>query len=131
MCFLECDMGISGRCLADKTTLQSYSLDLTNLRGQAYDIASNMAGSVRGTGALITAQYPLALYLHRASHCLNLTVVKSLQLTSLRNVLGVVDRVYVFFAAHPKHHRALDKAIAETQLESSITNLKDLCCTMW
>ena len=131
MGFLECDMGITGRCLADKimTTLQSYGLDLTNLRGQAYDGAGNMAGSVRGTAALITAQYPLAMYLHCASHCLNLAVVKSLQVTSVRNMMGVVDRVSVFFATHPKHQRALEKAIAETQPESSITKLKDLCRT--
>ena len=131
--FLECDTGISGHCLADKiiTTLQSYGLDLTKLRGQVYDGAGNMAGSVRGTAALITAQYPLALYLHCASHCLNLAVVKSLQVTSVRNMMGVVGRVYVFFAAHPKCQRALDKVISETQPESSITKLKDLCRTRW
>ena len=133
MSFLECDTGISGSCLADKimTTLQSYGLDLTNLRGQAYDGAGNMAGSVRGTAALITAQYPLALYLHCASHCLNLAVIKSLQVTSVRNMMGVVDRVYVFFATHPKCQKTLDKAIAETQPKSNITKLKDLCRTRW
>ena len=59
MDFLECDTGITGCSLVDKisTTLQGYGLDLTKLRGQAYDRAVNMAGSVRGTAALITAQY--------------------------------------------------------------------------
>ena len=33
---------------------------------------------------------------------LNLAVVKSLQVTSIRNMMGVAGRVYVFFAAHPK-----------------------------
>ena len=77
--FLECDTGITGRCLADKitTALQGYGLYLHKLRGQAYDGAGNMAGSVRGTAALITAQYPLALYIHCACHSLNLAVVKS------------------------------------------------------
>ena len=48
MDFLECDTGINGCSLADKitTTLQCYSLDLTMLRGQVYDGAGNMAGSV-------------------------------------------------------------------------------------
>lgn len=75
--------GITGRCLADKivSSLQSYGLNLNNLRGQAYDGAGNMAGSSRGMAALISAEYPLALYLHCASHCLNLAVVKSLQVT--------------------------------------------------
>ena len=133
MDFLECDTGITGCSLADKitTTLQGYGLDLTKLRSQAYDGAGNMAGSVRGTAALITAQYPLALYLHCASHSLNLAVVKSLQVTSVRNMMGVVDRVSVFFAAHPKRQRALEKSIAETQPESTVSKLKDLCRTRW
>ena len=37
-------------------------LDLSNLQGQAYDGAGNMAGSVNSTAAPIVAQYPLALY---------------------------------------------------------------------
>ena len=58
MDFLECDTGITGHSLADKiaTTQQCYGLDLTKLRGQAYDGAGNMADSVRGTAALIIAQ---------------------------------------------------------------------------
>ena len=129
--FLECDTGISGHSLAEKitTTLQYYGLDLMKLRGQAYDGAGNMAGSIRGTAALISAQYPLALYLHCASHCLNLAVVKSLQIASVRNMMGVVDRVYVFFAAHPKHQGALDNSIAECQSQSSVKKSKDLCRT--
>ena len=114
---------ISGRDLADKITssLQTYGLDLSNLRGQAYDGAGNMAGSVNGTAALITKDYPLALYLHCASHCLNLAVVSSLQ---VRNMMGVVGRAYQFFAAHPKRQRTLEKAISDTQPASSVHKLK-------
>ena len=68
--FFECDCGITGRNLADKITssLQSFGLDLSYLRGQGYDGAGNMAGSVNGAAALITANYPLlALYFHCAS----------------------------------------------------------------
>ena len=90
-----------------------------------------MAGSVRGTATLITTQYPQALYLHCASHSLNLVVVKSLEVTSVRNMMGVVDRVSVFLAAHPKRQRALQKSIAETQPESTVSKLKDLCRTKW
>ena len=55
--FVECDTGISGRNLADKITtcLEGLGLDLCNLRGQAYDGAGNMAGSVNGTAAVISA----------------------------------------------------------------------------
>ena len=131
--FFECDTGITGRHLADKILgcLSSYGLDPINLRGQAYDGAGNMAGSVNGTAALITAQYPLALYLHCTSHCLNLAVVKSLQVTSVRNMMGVIDRAYRFFAAHPKRQRALEEAITSTQPASTHAKLKDNCRTRW
>ena len=38
-----------------------------------------MCGNIKGAATIITTQYPLALYLHCASHCLNLVVVKSLK----------------------------------------------------
>ena len=52
-----------------------------------------MAGSVNGAAALIAADHPLALCLNCASHCLNLAIVKLLQRTSVRNMMGVVGRV--------------------------------------
>ena len=131
--FTECDTGISVQNLADKITtfLEALGLDLSNLCGQAYDGASNMAGSINGTAAIITAQYPLAIYWHCASHCLNLTVVKSLELTSVRNMMGIVGRVYHFFAAHPKCQRALEKVISDCQPSSTAHKLKDMCRTRW
>ena len=133
MGFFECDTGITGRHLADRIlgSLSSYGLDPINLRRQAYDGAGNMAGLVNGTAALITAQYPLALYLHCTSHCLNLAVVKSLQVTSVRNMMGVINRAYQFFAAHPKRQRALEEAVSSTQPASAHAKLKDLCRTRW
>ena len=133
MGFFRCDTGIFGRDLAGKitSTLEAFGLDLSNLRGQAYDGAGNMAGSVNGTAALIAVDYPLALYLHYASHCLNLAVVKSLQITSVCNMMGVVERVFQFFAAHLKQQRALEKAISDTQPASTVRKFKDLCRTRW
>ena len=131
--FIECDIGITGSALAEKIIgfLQNHGVDITKLRGQAYDGAGNMAGWTRGAASLITAQYPLALYLHCASQCLNLAVVKSLEETNIRNMMGVVDRISVFFSAHPKRQRKLEEALDTTLPESSIHKLKDLCCMRW
>lgn len=131
--FVECDMGISGRSLANKiiSYLEELGLDLNNLRGQAYDGAGNMAGSVNGTAAVISQQYPLATYLHCSSHCLNLAVVKSLEVTSVRNMMGVIGRTYQFYAAHPKRQRALEEAISNCQPSSAAHKLKDMCRTRW
>ena len=106
-------------------------MNLLFLRGQAYDGAGNMSGSVNGTAAIITREYPQAVYLHCASHCLNLAVVKSLQLTNIRNMMNVIGKVYFFFAAHPKRQRKLEDAITETQPSSTVHKLKDLCRTRW
>ena len=56
MGFTECDTGISGQNLAEKimTYLEALGLDLSNIRSQGYDGASNMAGAIKGTAALIT-----------------------------------------------------------------------------
>ena len=78
-----------------------------------------MSGSVNGTAALISSQYPHALYLHCVSHCLNLAVVKSLDEASVRNMIGVVNRVSIFFSAHPKRQRKLEEAIDQTHAGSA------------
>ena len=131
--FIECDTGVSGRDLANKmlSFLRSHRVDLTKLRGQAYDGAGCMSGKINGAAALISKEYPLALYLHCASHCLNLVVVKSLDETNVRNMMGVVNKVWIFFSAHPKRQRKLEEAIETTQPESKIKKLKDLCRTRW
>lgn len=83
-----------------------------------------------GTAAVISVKYPLAIYIHCVSHCLNLAVVKSLEVTSVCNMMGVVGRVYQFFAAHPKRQRALEKAISDCQPSSTVHKLKDVLYKM-
>ena len=123
--FVECDTGISGRNLADKITthLEGLGLDLSNLRGQAYDGAGNMAGPVNGTAAVITANNLPSLRVTLSQPC-------SCEVTG-SNMMGVVGRVYQFFAAHPKRQRALEKAISDCQPSSTIHKLKDICRTRW
>ena len=131
--FMECDSGTSRQVLADMmiTFLKTHGLDPTKLRGQVYDGAGNMSGKTNGAAALISSQYPLALYVHCASHCLNLAVVSSLEEVSIRNMIGVVNCVSLFFSAHLKRQRKLEEAVVATQPESSVHKLKDLCCTRW
>ena len=81
---------------------------LLKIRGQAYDVASNMSGKRSGTAARISSRYPLALYTHCASHPLKLAVVASFQEVSLHNMIGVVHFLSVFFA-HPKREKSWRK----------------------
>ena len=50
---------------------------------------------------------------------------------SIRNMIGVVNRVSVFFAAHPKRQRKLEETIDQAQSGSAAKKLKDLCRTRW
>ena len=105
--FLECDNGVTGEALADMMLgFITDHLDPSKMRGQAYDGASNMSGKTNGAAARISSKYRLALYTHCASHCLNLAVVASLEEISVRNMIGVVNRLSVFFFAHPKRQKA-------------------------
>lgn len=100
--------------------------------GQGYDGASNMAGKFNGAQAVIRATYPKALYIHCAAHSFNLVVCTSSDIKSVRNCLGIVERLYVFFNT-PKRKNEL---INEIEQSSSIPNsnartLKRQCATRW
>ena len=90
-----------------------------------------MSGATRGAAAIISRQYPAALYLHCSSHVLNLVVVKALDVTSVRNMMGTIERAATFFFAHPKRQKALERAIESTQPDTTKRKLKDLCRTRW
>ena len=131
--FIECDTGVTGRAIAEKITgfIQSSGLDPTKLCGQAYDGAGNIAGKTNGAAAIITRDYLLASYLHCASHSLNLAVVKSLEVPSVCNMIGITTRVSLFFHNHPKRQCKLEEAVDSIAPTSSVHKLKDLCRTRW
>jgi len=74
---------------------------------------------------------PPTIYWQCTSHSLNLAVVKSLEVQSVRNMIGVINKVSLFFQAHPKRQRKLEEAIDTTAPTSSVHKLKDLCRTRW
>ena len=93
-----CDSGITGKALADRMLgLIRNHLDPSKMHCLAYDRASNMSGKTNGAAARISSQYPLALYTHCTSHCLNLVVVASFEEVSVRNVIVVVKQQSIFF----------------------------------
>ncbi|KAI4826116.1 hypothetical protein KUCAC02_021763 [Chaenocephalus aceratus] len=47
-------------------------LPLSQLRGQTYDGAANMAGRLQGVQAILRKEQPLAVYCHCGPHCVNL-----------------------------------------------------------
>jgi hypothetical protein len=57
--------------------LKSVGVDTKYMIGQGYDGASCMSGYISGVQACIRKTCPSAIYVHCASHCLNLTLSKS------------------------------------------------------
>ena len=55
-------------------SLSEHSIDITKMRGQAYDGAAAMSSSRVGVQAKIKEHAPLAVYTHYNSHILNLLI---------------------------------------------------------
>ena len=89
-----------------------------------------MAGSVSGVAARIRSLCPLALYTHCFSHKLNLVIVDACQVQAVRNAMGVMSRVALFFENSPKRQAALEEKIAETE-QPNKKHLLNLCRTRW
>ena len=104
------------------------TLELTDLRGQAYDGAGAMAGATNGAAARIQQQYPKALFTHCAAHRLNLCVVKCCSVLEVSNAMDLADSIVRFFDNSPKRQNSLDSFIPEGE---SRRKLKELCRTRW
>nr|CAI5844809.1 unnamed protein product [Callosobruchus analis] len=122
----------SGETLASAILqrLKQCHIDVSYLRGQGYDGASNMSGVFKGVQALIASQYNTALYVHCASHSLNLALSNASEVQAIRNCLGIIEKVYAFFNT-PKRQLVLQKNIEALLPESQCYRLKQMCPTRW
>ena len=74
--FVDLANGTSGENMAEaiKTEIRSLGLDLRSIREQGCDGASNMSGKYIGAAVRIQNDLPDAIYVHCASHRLNLCI---------------------------------------------------------
>jgi len=100
------------------------------LYGQGYDGASNMSVQFQGVQAQIRSKYPKALYVHCAAHSLNLAVSTASNIKPVRNCLGIIEKLYVFFNT-PKRNAVLLSAIENGNTDQKVKTLKRLCATRW
>ena len=132
--FLKCQAGVTGEAISEYilSQLSVWQLSATLLRGQSYDGAGSMSGSVRGAAARISAKYPKALYVHCAAHRLNLCVMKCCNNRDFSNVMDTVSSIARFFNNSPKRQIALESWITSVlPSEEKRRKLKDLCRTRW
>lgn len=123
----------TGRAIADAImkSLHDNGFDIENLRGQGYDGASAMSSSRQGVNGRIREVAPKALYSHCKSHILNLSISSSCKQLSIRNMIGSLNEVYLFFANSPKRQAFFEKILALTECPSTKKKLQGLCKTRW
>ncbi|KAF0706982.1 52 kDa repressor of the inhibitor of the protein kinase-like isoform X1, partial [Aphis craccivora] len=123
---------LTGKNVADSILngLMSCGVDCNYLYGQGYDGASNMAGHMQGVQAHVRAMYPKALYIHCAAHSLNLAVSTASNIKPIRNCLGIIEKLYVFFNT-PKRNNVLLSCIENSDTDMKVKTLKRLCATRW
>ena len=122
--------GISRKIL-DALTDPSVSLNPANIRGQAYDGASVMSSKVNGVQAKIRETSPRALYTHCYSHCLNLSIAASSEIQEVRNLVSLINEVYLFLSNSPKRESLFALTVKNFLPSSSHSKLPGLCKTRW
>lgn len=105
-------------------TLNTFGLDLMNIRGQAYDNASNMAGVYTGLQARIKNLNPLAEFLPCSAHSLNLIGTAAAECCqNAVSFFSFLQELYNFFSASTSRWEVL--------LGEGSRSVKGLSQTRW
>jgi hypothetical protein len=122
-----------GCALAETITthLNLLGINMAHLRGQAYDGAAAMSGRFRGCSTIIQESYPRAIYLHCASHSLNLAIGHACAVPLIRNAIGTVKEVTTFFRVSAKRGALFAAVVGEMEPSTRKTRLSKLCETRW
>ena len=116
-----------GKVIVD--VLRSNNLDLSYLRGQAYDGASAMSSPRVCAQTYVKAETNTHThYIHGHSHVLNLAIASRSKLQDIRNVNGLINEIFLFFDYSPKQQLFIIDV-----LKVYIPNAKAfrLCKTRW
>ncbi|XP_077971366.1 zinc finger MYM-type protein 1-like [Styela clava] len=89
------------------THLSGIGVDLQKLVGQGYDGATTMAGHVSGVQKRIRDKYPRAIFVHCASHCLNLVINDQSKVAIIRSTCDIIRETIRFFRESPKRRAGL------------------------
>ena len=95
--------------------LEYIGINMELLVGQGYDGCSTMAGKVNGVKTIRLKKYPSAIFVHCASHCLNLAINDLSKIETIRNTVDTIKSIIKYFR--------------DSVIRSGV--LKFLCETRW
>ncbi|KAL4135146.1 hypothetical protein QTP88_006789 [Uroleucon formosanum] len=123
---------LTGESLAQTLldNLINLGIDCSFMLGQGYDGAATMSGRFNGVQVYVRKNNNMVIYVHCASHSLNLAISDACDLQSIRNCMGVLSSVYNFFNTHKGQEVLLSK-IASIETNIKATRLKNVCPTRW
>ena len=105
-------------------------LPLENCRGQAYDGASNMMGSITGVAKQVQSEYPAAIKVHCLAHCLNLCLQDAAKKCKpIRSALDNVMEITQLVRYSPKCTRVFQ--LCKQELSIGGVGLRPLYPTRW
>lgn len=107
-----------------KNELEKVGLYFDDLRGQGYDEGSNISGKYNGVQALILDEQPLAFYTHCFSHSLNLCFSKACEVSSIKNMNGIIGTIATCFSYSAKRMDKLKHFIDTGNSNKSDHNTK-------
>ena len=112
--------------------MEGFGLSLNELRGQGYDGASTMSGERTGVQKRIREKQPKALYTHCTGHSLNLVIVSSCSILSIRNTIDHIKSLTLWIKASAKREGLLKMIYSSgTQSTSNRCPLLNVCITRW
>lgn len=99
LCFVEAE-STTGESISELLleALDSAGVNIDKMRGQGYDGTGNMSGLFNGVQARIKERVPTASYVHCKSHQLNLAIVHSSNIPSVRTMMGTVQDIGFAFS---------------------------------
>ena len=74
---------------------------------------------------------PLALYMHCRCHVLNFSIASACSIPGIKNMIGVINDVYLFFNLSPKRQNYFEHILEAFDSQHTTTKIKGLCKTRW
>ena len=110
--------------------LRRLNLPISEVRGQCYDGASSMSGSINGVATKILEEEPRALYTHCYGHALNLACSDAIKGCKLmRNALDTSYEIVKLVKKSPRRDAMLQKL--KTEMQEDSPGIRVLCPTRW